>query len=172
MEPIASIPVLNPALAAGTALIPLVVGFVWYNPKVFGKAWMEGAGLTEESAKSGNMFLIFGLTFLLGFFYSIFLQSFSIHQMNFGAILQDEINFPNPAGFEDAIRQAADLGQHKFRTFRHGVAHGVFFSIAGLLPLIVIGALFERRSWKYILINWGYWVICTILIAGISCQFV
>lgn len=172
MEPIASIPVVNPLLAAGTALIPLVVGFVWYNPKVFGNAWMAGAGLTEERAKGGNMFLIFGLTFVLGFFFSVFLQMFSIHQFNFGAILQDEINFPNPAGFEDAVRQAADIGQHKFRTFRHGVAHGVAFSLFALLPLIVINSLFERRNWKYILINWGYWAICAILIAGTSCQFV
>jgi hypothetical protein len=171
MEPIASIPNINPAIAAATALIPLIMGFIWYNPKVFGNAWMVGAGLTEERAKGGNMFLIFGLTFVFSFLYAVFLQSFSIHQINFGSILQPEMNYTDPEGFTEAIKQAADLSQHKFRTFRHGVAHGVVFSIVGLLPLTIIGSLFERRNWKYILINWGYWAICTILMAGIGCQF-
>ena len=46
-------------------LISLVLGFIWYHPKVFGAAWMEGAGLTEEKVQSGNMALTFGLTFLI-----------------------------------------------------------------------------------------------------------
>ena len=29
------------------ALSTLVVGFIWYNPKVFGNIWMKEAGLTE-----------------------------------------------------------------------------------------------------------------------------
>ena len=41
------------------ALIPMVVAMVWYNPKVFGNAWMKAAGMTEEKAKGANMFLVF-----------------------------------------------------------------------------------------------------------------
>ncbi|MCB0691572.1 MAG: DUF1761 domain-containing protein [Saprospiraceae bacterium] len=48
------------------ALIPLLVGFVWYNPKTFGTAWMKSAGMTEESMKGANMAVIFGSTFVLG----------------------------------------------------------------------------------------------------------
>ena len=47
------------------AVSALVVGFIWYNPKVFGNAWMEAAGLTEAQLKAGNMVKIF---FLLCFF--------------------------------------------------------------------------------------------------------
>ena len=32
---------------AVSAASTLVIGFVWYNPKVFGKAWMESVGMTE-----------------------------------------------------------------------------------------------------------------------------
>ena len=46
-------------LTAGVSA--LVVGFIWYNPKVFGTAWMNSAGLTEEQLKGGNMAKIFGL---------------------------------------------------------------------------------------------------------------
>lgn len=49
--------------AAIAAVIPLLVGMVWYNPKVFGNAWMGATGLDEAKAKDGfNMPLVFGLT--------------------------------------------------------------------------------------------------------------
>jgi len=30
------------------ALVPMVMGFVWYNPKVLGTLWMSAAGMSEE----------------------------------------------------------------------------------------------------------------------------
>ena len=47
------------------ALSSFVVGFVWYNPKVFGTIWMNETGMTDEKAKQGNMAKIFGLTLSL-----------------------------------------------------------------------------------------------------------
>ena len=43
----------------------LVLGGIWYSPILFAKAWQRGAGLSDEQAKSGNIAMIFGLTFLL-----------------------------------------------------------------------------------------------------------
>ena len=40
-----------------------VVGFIWYG-LLFGKAWQAAAGLSDEDVQTGNMPLIFGLTFL------------------------------------------------------------------------------------------------------------
>jgi len=50
------------------ALIPLIMGFIWYGPMLFQKAWMKEMGFTEESLKGGNMALIFGLSYVLNFF--------------------------------------------------------------------------------------------------------
>ena len=47
------------------ALSSLVVGFVWYNPKVFGKVWMDSIGITEEDTKKGNMAVRFIVAFVL-----------------------------------------------------------------------------------------------------------
>ena len=47
---------------AGTAAF-FAVGAVWYGV-LFGKVWQRAAGLSDEGVKSGNMALIFGLTFL------------------------------------------------------------------------------------------------------------
>jgi hypothetical protein len=48
-----------------SALVKLLVGFVWYNPKVFGTIWMNETGMTEEKAKQSNMLKVFGLTIFL-----------------------------------------------------------------------------------------------------------
>jgi hypothetical protein len=37
------------------ALSSMVVGSIWYAPKVFGNTWMKLAGLTEEKMKKGGM---------------------------------------------------------------------------------------------------------------------
>lgn len=48
--------------------ISLLVGFIWYHPKVFGTTWMEGAGLNEETIQNGNMGVTFGLSFLISMY--------------------------------------------------------------------------------------------------------
>ncbi|MBV7265005.1 DUF1761 domain-containing protein [Erythrobacter ani] len=50
-----------PVLAGAAAFF--VVGALWYGV-IFGKAWQKAAGITDEQVQSGNMLVIFGLTFL------------------------------------------------------------------------------------------------------------
>ncbi len=54
---------LNFLVILGAALIPMILGFVWYNPKVFGNAWMQAADMTEEKMQGANMPIIFGVSF-------------------------------------------------------------------------------------------------------------
>ena len=50
------------------AFVPMLIGFIWYHPKVLGTAWMNAAGLSEEQLKSGgNMALIFILSLVFSF---------------------------------------------------------------------------------------------------------
>ena len=58
----------------------LLVGFVYYHPKVFGTIWMKETGLTEEELKKGNMLKIFGLTLIFSFLIAFMMQMFTIHQ--------------------------------------------------------------------------------------------
>jgi len=46
------------------ALSSFVVGGLWYGP-LFGRAWMEASGVTEEKAAEANMGKVMGLSFLL-----------------------------------------------------------------------------------------------------------
>jgi predicted permease len=61
------------------AISSMAIGFVWYHPKVFGTAWMKGAGLTPEDGKKANMGMIFGLAFVMAIVVAAFLSTW-VHE--------------------------------------------------------------------------------------------
>jgi hypothetical protein len=50
--------------ALSAAIGAFVLGGIWYSPILFGKAWMQASGMTEEKIKQGNMAAIFGAAFV------------------------------------------------------------------------------------------------------------
>src|SRR5690606_34098504 len=118
------------------ALIPMVVGFVWYNPSVFGKAWMEASGLTEERAKGVNMPLVLGLSFVLSFMLSITVNMMVIHQHSlYSLVMGPEMQDPNSEvslWLKDAM---AKYGKN-YRTFKHGAFHGTIAGLFFVLPIV------------------------------------
>ena len=55
-----------PAVVVST-VIAFAIGGVWYSKALFGSAWLEEVGLTEEAVNSANMPKTFGGTFVLQF---------------------------------------------------------------------------------------------------------
>ena len=155
-----------------SALIPLVMGFIWYNPKIFGKAWMQASGLTEESMKGANMALIFGLTYLFSFLAAGAIQFMVIHQFHLFSILINEPGI-NEKGSEVNMLYTSCMEKYgtNFRTFKHGALHGTIGGILLATPIISINALFERKGFKYIAINAGFWTVCMSLMGGIICAY-
>lgn len=52
-----------------------VLGGLWYSPILFAKAWMQGAGLTEEQASS-NVPAVFGTAIIAAFITAVAFGSF------------------------------------------------------------------------------------------------
>ena len=146
------------------ALSTLVVGFIWYNPKVFGTIWMKEAGMTEEKMKGANMFVIFGMAIVYAFFISFILQILTIHQYGALGMVGGDPSLAKPSYHAFM----ADYGD-AFRTFKHGMLHGFISGLFFALPVVGTGALFERRSWRYTLIAGGFWVISCMIMGGIVC---
>lgn len=146
------------------ALVPLIVGFIWYNPKVFGNAWMQASGMTEEQIKGGNMAKIFGLSLLFAFLLAFMLPTLVNHQMAAVSLTGGDVENALPS-FQAFMDDYGDA----FRTFKHGVLHGVLAGIFIALPILGTNALFERKSAKYILINSGYWIVTLGIMGGIIC---
>ena len=121
------------------AVIPMIMGFIWYHPKLFGKAWMEGIGMTEEKMKSANMALTYGLALVMSGLIAFFL-----------------------------LQSCNGIGQEgEFDTFGHGVAHGLVITLFFLMPVLFTKKLFEQSSWKNLGINLGYWAISLMLMGGV-----
>lgn len=149
-----------------SAFTSLLVGFIWYNPKVFGTIWMKESGVSEEKIKGGNMALTMLMAFIYAFFISFMLQFLVIHQT--GATSATV----NIAGIDPSVlKNYMDAYGTTYRTFRHGAIHGFMAGLFFALPVIGVGALFERRSWKYTLIAGGYWLVTCLLMGGIICQW-
>jgi hypothetical protein len=159
-------------VVALAAIVPLLIGFIYYNPKVLGTAWMNASGLTEEKLKEANMGKIFGFTYLFAFMYAFVLFMFVVHQTDIYSLYAGDPNI-RVEGSAVSNRVASlmlELGDN-FRTFKHGAFHGVVIGLFTVLPVLGINSLFERKSFKYIFIHTGYWVITTALMGGILCQW-
>lgn len=146
------------------ALIPLITGFIWYNEKLFGKVWMREASLTEEQLKKFNMPLVFGITYILSFFVAFAMQFITVHQFGALGLIGGDVTLAKPS-FSAFMN---DYGNN-FRSFGHGVLHAVIIVILLVFPIHAINGMFERKSWKYIFINTGYWLITLMLMGGIVC---
>jgi hypothetical protein len=144
----------------------LVVGFIWYNPKVFGTIWMNESGMTEEKMKGANMPMIFGLSVVYAFFIAFILQMLTIHQFGALGMIGGDIEAAQPS----YRAFMADYGT-TFRTFGHGALHGFMTGVFLALPLIATNSLYERRSWKYSLVTGGFWIVCFMLMGGIICAW-
>ena len=116
------------------AVLPFVLGGLWYSPVMFGNVWMKENNLTGEDLEKGNKAKIFGLSF---FFFLLM----SANLAGFLASPDTDLPFGMLAGFLAGFGWVA-------------------------LSLAVIG-LFERRSWKYMLINGGYLVVAFVLMGTV-----
>lgn len=157
------------------ALFPMIVGFIWYHPKLMGEAWKRETGLTDEKLKSGNMLLIFGISLFCSFLMSFFITSIATHDVYVkGATYYieksgTETEKQEAKAWQEAYdRMVVKRPEYSTSRWTHGFAHafvvlGIFF----VLPLVITNGLFERKSWKYILINGGYWII-TVGLMGIA----
>jgi hypothetical protein len=152
------------------ALVNVIVGFIWYNPKTFGTVWMKEAGISPEKIKTMNMKVIFGAIIIFSLMLAITINMLVIHQTHIYSLAMNALS-----GTDEAAKATANAdinaflskyGQ-EFKTFKHGAFHGFMSAIFIILPVIGTNALFEGKTWRYILINAGYWAVSFALMGGI-----
>lgn len=128
------------ALIVG-ALVPMIVGFLWYGP-ILGKAWQKSLGFSDEDIQSGNMAVTFGVSYLVALLISFYLQYIvGLHE-----------------GTEDA-------------NFLHAAFHGAMSAVMTAVPVLISNSLFQKNNWTNIIINVVYWIITFALMAGVISLF-
>ncbi|WP_439131185.1 DUF1761 domain-containing protein [Polaribacter sp.] len=153
------------------ALVPMILGAIWYGP-LFGKAWMSEMGFTTESLKDTNMLKTLAICFILSVLVAFALMPMTIHQMGVYSTLAGEPGFAEQTGeaysyFENFVTTYGD----RFRTFKHGAFHGIIYGVFLVLPILGIIAVFEKKSLKYVAINASYWIVTLAIMGGIVCKY-
>lgn len=118
-------------------LSTFLVGWLWYGP-LFGKAWMNAVGLSEEQIQQGNMAKIFGFAFLFELIMAF-----------------------NLAVFLTGSPEAAEM-----MNAQKGAFYGFLAGFGWVFFALAVNSLYEKKSWKYIFINGGYWTV-TFTIMGL-----
>lgn len=153
------------------ALVPLVMGFIWYHPKVFGTVWMRLTGMTGEKANQGNMALKFGLSYLFSLMLAFVMNILVVHDSFIeGALyyITNRTMVPEP-GSEAA--QWLNYYHTNLASSNHIFTHGAFhgFFLIGLfivLPVFATNAVFEGKGVKYVALNAGYWILTITIMGG------
>jgi hypothetical protein len=162
----------NLILTLGGGLIPLFTGFIWYSDQLLGKAWKKEIGFVDNGEKPTGMGRIFLLSYIFGVMAMFFMPALVIHQFHMVSTLYGTEGFGTEGS---AVQQfyndfVANYGM-KYRSFKHGVLHGIITAIFVGLPLIGMNAIFEKKSFKYIFIHLGYWILTLALMGGLACSF-
>jgi hypothetical protein len=158
---------MKPAILLASTLVPMVIGFVWYNEKTFGNAWMNETGMTKEKAKEANMLKTFGFSLLFSLMASTVLYQIVIHQNALPSLVMGDQSPETLAWLKASMERYGN----NFRTFSHGMVHGFITGLFLALPIVGLNSQFEMKSWKYILITAGYWIVSFMLMGGIICQW-
>ncbi len=149
-------------------LVPLLIGFLYYNENVLGKKWMAVNGFTTEDLQGGNMVIIFLLTYLFGVMLSFGLMGSVVHQSALYSLLMVDPTATSEEMFIEVMNQFGD----RYRTFGHGALHGALVGVMVALPIIGTNALFEKRGWTYVWIHVLYWIITIAIMGGIICALI
>lgn len=122
-----------PIFIAG--ILNVVLGMVWYNPKVFGTAWMAGANVTPEMAERGKKKM--PLMALIGLIAAMLVA----YVMN---------HFGIAWGVFDWIG-AVELA--------------IWCWVGFVAPTLIGSVLWEMKPLKYYAINAGFWLTSFIVMA-------
>lgn len=122
----------------GAAVANVVLGMIWYHPKVFGASWMRLANVSPEAAERTKKQM--PVRALFGFLASLVM---AYVLANLGIVL----------GIFDIIGAVLDLA---------------FSAWIGFVAPVLLGAvLWEGKSMKLYAINAGFWLVSLIVMSVI-----
>ncbi len=153
-------------------IVPLLIGFIWYSDKILGSTWKKEIGFVDNGEKPQGLAKIFAFSYLFGVMIMFFMPSIVIHQYHLVSTLYGTEGF----GIEGSrIQQFYNdfVSEHgmKYRSFKHGMLHGVICALFFVFPIIGLNALFEKKTFKYIFIHVGFWMITLGIMGGLACAF-
>ncbi len=165
-------PSLNWFMLPVAAFVPLIIGFIYYHPKVFGTRL---ANLTDKpidqilgNRTPGRLILIY----VFSLFWAYLLTFASVHQ---SAIFQLFFMDPSLADANHEYNQFISEFMSKYgdrhRSFSHGVIHGAENGLVWGIGFLGITTILQGKPLKPMWIHLGFGIICCALMGGLICEF-
>ena len=129
------------------SLVPMILGAIYYGP-LFGNAWRNSLGKTEDELKPNNAALSYGGALVCAF------------------LVSNSLNLIIQLVHKD-VNSAGELFINTHSTFGHGALHGVLLGLTFVGPIIVSLSIFHKMNWKTILLNVTFWSACFAIMGGI-----
>jgi len=151
------------------ALVPLILGLIWYHPNVLGTKLAQITGEPPVKNRSiGKMALIYLFSILLAYILTLM----SVHQ---SAIFQLFLMDPELANanseYNVFINNFMETYGDRHRSFGHGLIHGAEAGLMLGLAFLGITTLLQNKPFKIIWIHLIFWILCCSLMAGLTCAF-
>lgn len=138
---------LNWMAIAAAVVANIIVGFLWYSPKLpTGRIWMRHAGVPADHKPTGGQIVKGLVLMVVGAFFMMFVLSHDF------------------IAYRDAYR--LDSGATYELTMADGLM-GAFFTWLGFfVPVLWAGVAWENKSWSLFFVNALYYLV-VLLIAGV-----
>jgi len=151
------------------ALLPLILGFIWYHPNVLGAKLPQING--EPSLKNRSIWKI-ALIYLLSILLAYILTLMSVHQSAIYQLFFMDPEFANTnSDYNIFINEFMAKYGDRHRTFGHGLVHGAEAGLMLGLAFLGITTLLQNKPFKPVWIHLGFWILCCSLMAGLICAF-
>lgn len=122
----------------------MLIGYIWFHPKVMGTYWAKANGLDFESLRPTHLHRAMLFTLLYTLLFTFFLK----------------INVTGPG------QDIAPDG-HSYITFQHGLVHACILTLMVIVPVFGTPAQYEKRNWNWAICHVGYWFLRMAVACGI-----
>lgn len=158
----------NILVLIGASFIPMILGAIWFHPKVFGgDKWYDLAKLIGDERSDVSTIKLLS-TMILNFLIAFGLYNLVVHQFALFSVVGGDVELLK-TGTSYAFLQ--EYGS-TFQTFKHGAFHGLMpATLMFVVPVLGYVTIFEKKSIKYFLVYLGYWAISLTIMGGILCQW-
>jgi hypothetical protein len=153
-----------------STFIPVLFAKIWFSEST--RSFFMLAPLNRKNDSSNKSILFYAIIILLSLFFSISMHFQVIHQFHFKSMFLDEVGFNESQGSAfKAFEYIMDSYGDKFRTYGHGLFHGLLNAIFIVLPILFLFKIEFNFTKKALLYYWLYFALTMMIVGSIICHF-
>jgi len=153
-----------------TSIMPILLAKIWFSEPI--RSYFKLAPSSPINDSANKSIVLYAMMILLCFFFSISMHFQVIHQFHFKSMFLDEVGFnENQGGAFKAFEYIMNSYGGKFRSYKHGMFHGLLNAIFIVLPILFLLKIEFNFTKKTLLYYWLYFALTMMIIGSTICHF-